>query len=250
MFIDTHCHIPFDKKEEYVCDAKVNNVNILVTASEDYSSSLESIKISNMFDNVFACIGVHPEHASLFKEEDISLFEDIIKEKKAVAIGEIGLDYYYGKENRDSQIKVFKLFLDLASKYNLPVVIHSRDAYEDTISILKEYKLKGIIHCFTSSYEVGMEYIKLGYKLGIGGVLTFKNSKLFEAVKRFPRESLVLETDAPFLAPHPYRGGENSSKYIPVITECLAFHLGITTEEVGKFTTSNAIEVFDKISIK
>ncbi len=249
MFIDTHCHIPFDKKEEYVCDAKKNSVNTLVTASEDYASSLMSVQMSNMFDGVFACVGVHPEHASEFKDEDIIKYEELIKDNKVVGIGEIGLDYYYGKENRERQIKVFKLFLDLASKYHLPVVIHSRDAYVDTISILKEYNLKGIIHCFTSSYEVGKEYIKLGYKLGIGGVLTFKNSKLFEAVKRFPKENLVLETDAPFLAPHPFRGKENSSKYIPIIAECLAFHLGISKEEVANFTSHNAKEVFDRMSI-
>lgn len=247
MFIDTHCHIPFDEKEEYVFDAKKNNVNVLVTASEDYESSLLNVEMSNIFDCVFSCVGVHPGHASEFENEDIIKFEELIKNDKVVGIGEIGLDYYYGKVNRERQIEVFKLFLDLASKYHLPVVIHSRDAYLDTINILKEYDLKGIIHCFTSSYEVGMEYIKLGYKLGIGGVLTFKNSKLFEAVKRFPKENLVLETDAPFLTPHPFRGKENSSKYIPVIAECLASHLGISKEEVADFTSFNAKKVFDKL---
>lgn len=245
MFIDTHCHISFDKRKEYVCNAKKENVQILINASEDLESSKVAVQMANEIPEVFACIGVHPEYASLFDKKTISEFEKLISNDKVVAIGEIGLDYYYGKESRDEQISVFKLFLDLASRYNLPVVIHSRDAYLDTINILKEYDLKGVIHCFSSSYEVGMEYIKLGYFLGIGGVLTFKNSKLSETVKKLPLSNILLETDSPFLAPHPFRGKENESKYIPIIAQDLAFHTGKTVEEIMDITTQNARKLFN-----
>lgn len=164
--------------------------------------------------------------------------------KKVVAVGEIGLDYYYGKEDKDLQIKVFREFLKLAEMYDKPVVIHSRDAVMDTINILKEYNVKGIIHCFSGSLEVANIYIKMGFYLGIGGVLTFKNSKLYEVVKNISIDNLVLETDSPFLSPEPYRGKPNESKNIPIIGECLSKHLGISLEEVMNKTTSNAKNIY------
>ena len=169
----------------------------------------------------------------------------LLKNEKVVAIGEIGLDYYYGKDDMESQKRVFKAFLELAKEVNKPVVIHTRDAVMDTINILKEYNLKGIIHCFSSSKEVGMEYIKLGYKLGIGGVLTFKNSNLRNTVKSLGLENLVLETDSPFLSPEPYRGKENESKNIPIIAKVLADSLGQDLFRVEELTTNNATDIFD-----
>lgn len=245
MYIDTHCHINKDRSKEYVDNAKSFNVGIMLTASEDYETSLDAINIANNFDCVFACIGVHPENVDDFKNEDISKFKELISNNKVKAIGEIGLDYYYGKENKDRQIEVFKLFLNLASEYNLPVVIHTRDAIEDTIRILKEYKVRGIIHCFSGSKETAKEYIKLGFKLGIGGVLTFKNSKLHETLENLDLTDIVLETDSPFLSPEPYRGKENESKNIPLIASCLANYLNKDVSEIENITTSNARAIFD-----
>ena len=245
MFIDTHAHIPFEKSESFVKNAKEANVNIIVNASEDLKTSITSVDLSKLYDGVYACIGVHPEHAKDFDFSEMDEFRKLLKNEKVVAIGEIGLDYYYGKDDMESQKRVFKAFLELAKEVNKPVVIHTRDAVMDTINILKEYNLKGIIHCFSSSKEVGMEYIKLGYKLGIGGVLTFKNSNLRNTVKSLGLENLVLETDSPFLSPEPYRGKENESKNIPIIAKVLADSLGQDLFRVEEVTTNNAIDIFD-----
>ena len=155
------------------------------------------------------------------------------------------MDYHYGKENRDEQIILFKKQLDLASELNLPVVIHSRDATKDTVDILKKYSLNGVIHCFSGSLEIAKEYIKMGFLLGIGGVVTFKNSKLPLVVREIPLESIVLETDSPYLTPTPYRGSVNSSKYIPIIAEKIAEIKEISTSEVASVTTNNALKLFD-----
>lgn len=245
MFIDTHCHIDKEKKEEYVNNALLSNVGILVNASEDVKTSLEGIEIAKEYKNVFTCVGVHPLDVGEFKEEDISLFKDMLKCDKVKAIGEIGLDYYYSKDNIERQKYIFRMFLSLASSYNLPVVIHSREATQDTINILKEFNVRGVIHCFSGSVETAREYIKMGFSLGIGGVLTFKNSKLFEVVKEIPLSYIVLETDSPYLTPEPYRKYKNESKYIPVIAESIAKYKGISVEEVMDETTKNAKQIFD-----
>lgn len=245
MYIDTHCHISSDDASSYVENAKNAQVCLMLSASEDYESSLENVKIANTFEEVFACVGVHPENVCDFKDEDIDKFRDLIKYDKVVAIGEIGLDYYYSKENKERQKEVFRMFLSLASEFNLPVVIHSREATLDTINILKEYNVRGVIHCFSGSLETAKEYIKLGFSLGVGGVLTFKNSKLFEVIKNIDLSYIVLETDSPFLTPHPFRGNKNESKYIPIIAECLANHLQKPINEIASVTTSNAKAIFD-----
>ena len=244
MYIDTHCHIEKDNKDIYIKNAVDSGVQLMLCASEDYKTSLNAIEISND-SHVFACVGVHPEDVNDFKNEDIDKFKELLKNENVKAIGEIGLDYYYSKDTRDRQIEVFEMFLDLAEDYNLPVVIHSRNATDDTIRILKNHKVRGVMHCFSGSIETAKEYIKLGFALGIGGVLTFKNSKLYEVVKEIPLSYIVLETDSPFLSPEPYRGKENESKNIPIIAECLANHLNISTSEIERITTENACRIFD-----
>ena len=163
MFVDTHCHIEKENAEDYVRNANLSGVSKIITASEDYESSLVAVEIAKAYEGVFACIGVHPENVNEFNDEDIDKFKELLKNSEVKAIGEIGLDYHYGKETRDRQIEVFKVFLSLAEEYNLPVVIHSRDAIEDTIKVLKEYNVVGVMHCFSGSYETAMEYIKLGF---------------------------------------------------------------------------------------
>ncbi len=244
MFIDTHCHIKREKSSVYIKNAEEENVRILINASEDLESSLEGVDLAKENSNVFTCVGVHPLNVEGFDFSSMESFKSLVKEEKVVAIGEIGLDYYYSKENKDLQIKVFREFLKLAEEEKKPVVIHSREATMDTINILKEYNVKGVIHCFSGSLEVAREYIKMGFYLGIGGVLTFKNSKLNNVVKEIPLEYIVLETDSPFLAPEPYRGKENESKYIPVIAKSLASFKGVFVEEVETMTTKNALEMF------
>lgn len=245
MFIDTHCHIKKDDASLYVKNATDANVQILLNASEDLDSSIENLSISDLFSNVYTCIGVHPNNVQDFDFTSLNEFQEMLKNQKVKAIGEIGLDYYYTKEDRDLQIKVFRTFLKLAADNNLPVVVHSREATQDTINILKEYRVKGVIHCFSGSLETAKEYIKMGFSLGVGGVLTFKNSRLFEVIKEIPLEYIVLETDSPFLTPEPFRKYKNESKYIPVIAESLASFKGVSVEEVMNTTTKNARQIFD-----
>ena len=180
------------------------------------------------------------KHKRVKTDEEKQIIEN---KDKLVAIGEIGLDYHYTKKNKEKQKELFIKQIQLANKYNLPIVIHSRDAVKDTIDILKNYKSFGVIHCFSESKEVANEYIKLGYKLGIGGVLTFKNSNLKDVIKDIPLENIVLETDSPFLSP--IRGSVNEPKNIKLIAECLSNIKNITISEVAKKTTDNVCKVFN-----
>lgn len=249
MFIDTHCHLSSefysDISEVILEDEKAGMSQIIASFCEIDTVNNVCTFVDN-YNIVYATIGFHPDQASKYTDTDLlKLRELCLKYKKIVGIGEIGLDYHYGKENRDEQIILFKKQLDLASELNLPVVIHSRDATKDTVDILKEYSLNGVIHCFSGSLEIAKEYIKMGFLLGIGGVVTFKNSKLPLVVKEIPLESIVLETDSPYLTPTPYRGSVNSSKYIPIIAEKIAEIKEISTSEVASITTNNALKLFD-----
>lgn len=249
MFIDTHCHLSSefysDIPEVILEDEKAGMSQIIASFCEIDTVNDVCTFVDN-YNIVYATIGFHPDQASKYNDTDLlKLRELCLKYKKIVGIGEIGLDYHYGKENRDEQIILFKKQLDLASELNLPVVIHSRDATKDTVDILKNYSLNGVIHCFSGSLEIAKEYIKMGFLLGIGGVVTFKNSKLPLVVREIPLESIVLETDSPYLTPTPYRGSVNSSKYIPIIAEKIAEIKEISTSEVASVTTNNALKLFD-----
>ena len=171
----------------------------------------------------------------------------VVSSSRIVAIGEIGLDYYWRKDNKEKQRDLFQKQLDLAVKHQMPVVIHCRDAIQELYDILSQYKgkVKGVIHCFSGSYEMARAFIELGFVLGIGGVLTFKNSKLYQVVEKLPLSSIVLETDSPYLTPEPHRGEMNESKYIPLVAEKIAQIKGISLSEVEKITTDNAKRVFD-----
>ncbi len=245
MFVDTHCHIGKENIKEYINNANNNHVNVLINASTDYFESLDNINISKEYSNVYTCVGVHPENVDKYDFDSIDKFRVLVSDSKVKAIGEIGLDYYHTKENKDLQIRMFRQFLSLASEFHLPVVVHSREATMDMINILKEYNVVGVIHCFSGSIETAREYINMGFYLGVGGVLTFKNSKLSSVIKEIPLEYIVLETVAPFLTPEGYRKYKNESKYIPVIGEFLANLKGVSLEEVMNITTDNARRVFD-----
>lgn len=245
MFVDTHCHIESESAKEYVENASLAKVNVLLNASVDLDTSYKCLEISKDFSNVYSCVGVHPSNVMSFSFEQMKIFASLINDRSVKAIGEIGLDYYYGKESKDLQIKMFREFLNLAQEYNLPVVIHSREATKDTIDILSEYNVKGVIHCFSGSLETAKKYISMGFCLGVGGILTFKNSRLFEVIREISLEYIVLETDAPYLTPEPYRKYKNESKYIPVIAQKLASYKEVSVEEVMDITTENAKRIFD-----
>ena len=248
MFVDTHAHINSrDCKniDEVVASAKKNNVLKVVNCADDLNTSYEVVSLNKRYNLLHPAVGIHPLNVDSIDTNTFFELEKIIRNDKVIAIGEIGLDYYYSKDNMLKQIEIFELQLKLASKYNLPVIIHSRNATDDMLKILKNYKLKGVIHCFSGSIETAKEFIKLGYFLGIGGVLTFKNSKLGEVIKNIPMEYILLETDSPFLTPEPYRKKVNEPKYIPVIAEKVAFYKNISVDEVMSITSLNASALFD-----
>lgn len=249
MFIDTHTHIN-DKNgidpDIYIKNAKDNNVLYLISSFCSKSDIKEVNYYLDKYPNLYACVGFHPEYSKDINIDDYIELEKLIKNnKRIVAIGEIGLDYHYGKDDRLKQRELFEKQLELAIKYNKPVVIHTRDAINETYEILKKYKVVGDIHCFSGSIEMALKFIALGYKLGIGGVLTFNNSKLYKVIEKIELSNILLETDSPYLTPVPYRGQKNESKNIPIIAEKIASIKNISIDKVMKETTTNAIELFD-----
>ncbi len=251
MIFDTHAHYDDEAfesdREELLNSMHESGVLGIVNASADINSSLSSAKLSEKYPYVFAADGVHPENLDGLSEDYTEQIKKIATEhKKVVAIGEIGLDYHFRSDNKEKQIEVFENQVKLANFLDLPVIVHDREAHKDTFDILKKYNPKGIVHCFSGSVEMAKEIVKLGMKLGIGGVLTFKNAKtIVEVVKQIPLSHLVLETDAPYLAPVPFRGKRCNSSYIKFVAEKIAEIKNISAEEVYKETFKNALEVYN-----
>ena len=245
MIVDTHCHLNNDEKSiEKIL--KMEN-NILIVSGYNRESNETVIDLCNRFSNVYGTIGIHPEELYDFNEENLKFIEDNLQNKKIVGIGEIGLDYHYSKEEIDKQKQLFINQLDLAKKYNKPVVIHSRDSINDTLEILKKYKeLKKVLHCYSGSLEMAKEFIKINTLFGIGGVLTFKNSKVLkEVVENIDLSYLVLETDSPYLTPEPYRGLENEPYNVNLVAEKVSEIKQIELEKVKEITSLNASKLFD-----
>lgn len=250
MFIDTHCHLSnedYDDIDLVIRENREAMIDKIIISGCTKESIIESIELSKKYPDVYITIGFHPSEASITSLNDLKFLEEMISyNDKVVGIGEIGLDYHYGKDDIDLQKKLFRDQMKLAEKYKLPVVIHSRDATLDTINILKEFpNVIGDIHCFSGSVETADIYISMGYKLGIGGVLTFKNSNLYKIVEHVGLDNILLETDSPYLTPAPYRGKKNSSKYIPLIASKISEILNVTVEEVSKKTLKNTYSLFD-----
>lgn len=249
MFIDTHLHISDTtgvSPDLYVKHAKDAGIGLLIASFCEKDDIMLSTKFVDKYENLYACVGYHPEVANKIVENDYEILEDLIHgNPKIVAIGEIGLDYYWNKNNKEKQIEVFCRQLELAERLNIPVVIHSRDSIGETYEILSKYKVRGVIHCFSGSLEMANRFINLGFLLGIGGVVTFKNSKLYQVVEEVPLTSIVLETDSPYLSPEPNRGTVNESSNIPFIAKKVASIKNINLEDIEKVTTDNAIKLFD-----
>lgn len=244
--IDTHAHIIsefYDDIDKLIEELKNKDILKVINCADSVETSKEVLNIYRKYEGyLLPAIGIHPENVDIDSVEDIEL---LLKNNKVFAIGEIGLDYHYNDENKEEQKKVFIEQLDLALKYDLPVIIHIREAMQECFDILKTRKNKGIIHCFSGSYEMAREYIKLGYKLGIGGVLTFKNSKLYEVIEKIDLKDIVLETDSPFLSPEPYRGKKNKPCNVLYVAKRIAEIKNISLEEVISTTTATAKQIFD-----
>lgn len=247
MIIDTHAHYDDEQfdidREELLSSLEDGGISAVVNASASVHSWDKILGLTKKYPFVYGMIGVHPDEIGELDEERFARMEKLVSEPKIVAVGEIGLDYYWDKESHEQQKEWFIRQLNLAREKNLPVNIHSREAAADTFEILKEYGqgLKAIIHCYSYSKEMALEYVKMGYLIGVGGVVTFKNAKkLKEVVQAVPMEQIVLETDCPYLAPTPYRGKRNSSLYLPYVAEAIAELKGMTAEEVIEKTEENA----------
>lgn len=249
MYIDTHCHVfseYYDNIDEIINKCKNNGVSKIIISGCDIETNKEVLELVNKYDIIYGTIGFHPTELNDFREDYFDFLEKNIMNKKIVGIGEIGLDYHYEDTDKNKQINVFTRQLEIAEKYNKPIVVHSRDSIQDTYNILSNYKLKGSIHCFSGSVEMAKLFTKLGYKLGVGGIITYKNAKnIKEVVKNIDLSYILLETDSPYLSPEPYRGTKNDPSNIPFIAEAIADIKNVSTIDVARITTDNAIAEFD-----
>lgn len=250
MFIDVHAHLndeKFENVESIVENALSEKVNKIITAGFDISSSRKNLEIASRFPNVFATIGIHPEMVDELEKDYLEVLKEMSKNKKVVAIGEIGLDYHFKDDNKELQKEIFVKQIELANFLDLPVVVHSRDAMGDTLELLKKHppKKESLLHCYSGSIESAKEFIKLGFSFSFGGVVTFNNAKnVVKVVEELPIEKIMLETDCPYMAPVPFRGKRNEPMYIPYIARKIAEIKNIEVEKIAEITTKNAEKMF------
>lgn len=247
--VETHCHLDYLKEvntTEAVEKAREKNVTKLITISVDPTNLQTVLDIADQFPNVYCSQGIHPHNAKDWTDEVEATIRKGVTHQKVIAIGEIGLDYYYNNSEPDIQRKVFRRQLELAKELDLPVIIHSRDAEKDTIEILKEFpEVKGEIHSFTSSLDLAKYTLDHGLLLGFNGIITFKNAQgVRDAVALTPIEKILLETDSPFLAPTPFRGKENAPHFLPLVAQKVADIKSLQVSEVIEITTENATKLF------
>ena len=251
MIFDTHAHYDdeaFDADRDVLLESmESNGIGTIVNVCASIDGLEKTIALMEKYPFVYGAIGVHPDDADQMTQETLDKIRTLLQHEKAVAVGEIGLDYYWHKEKEEHLIQqnMFRAQMEIAREEKLPFMIHSRDAAEDTLNIVREYMkggmYGGIIHCFSYSKEIAREYLNMGLSLGIGGVVTFQNArKLREVVEYAPMEQIVLETDSPYLAPVPFRGKRNSSRNLPYVVNRIAELKGITPEEVIEITEKNA----------
>ena len=251
MIFDTHAHYDSEQfnedREKLLCSMEEQGVGTIVNVCASYASCERVTNMVQKYPFMYAAVGIHPDHVGSLNEETFAKMKELFSRDKVIAVGEIGLDYYWDHESHDLQKKWFIRQLELARELDLPVLIHSRDAAADTMEIMKAHAegLNGVIHCYSYSREMAQEYVKMGFYIGVGGVVTFKNGrKLKETVAEIPLESIVLETDCPYLAPEPYRGKRNHSAYIRYVAETIAEIKGVTYEEVVAQTEENARKMY------
>ena len=252
MIIDTHAHYEdtrFDEDRDELFSKMKESGILAVNAATDRDSFEKILQMSARYDNLYGMLGVYPEYVGNETESDLAKIREEAGNQKIVAIGEIGLDYHW-EENPDKEIQIewFKKQIRLAKETGLPINVHSRDAAQDTLSVIRSEnasEVGGIIHCFSYSPEIAKEYVKMGFYIGVGGVVTFSNAKkLKEVVSQIPIENIVLETDCPYLAPVPHRGERNSSLYLPAVINEIASIKGMSAGEVESITEKNARKVY------
>lgn len=258
MIFETHAHYDDEKFENdrdlLIPDLLSGNICNIINVSSSVESVDTGIALAEKYEKVYAAVGVHPSDIEGLNEESFAWIKEQCSHPKVVAVGEIGLDYYWEKEEevRKSQREWFFRQMKLAEEVNLPVIIHSRDAAEHTMQVMKEVhaeNIPGVVHCYSYSLEMAKEFVKMGYYIGVGGVVTFKNAKkLKDVVQGIPLERILLETDAPYMAPEPHRGTRNHSGNLPYVAAEIARLKGITSQEVEDITLQNARILFQKVS--
>jgi len=252
MIIDTHCHIDFDEfnqdRDLVIERAKASGVKCLINVGSDLEGSRRAVHLAGLYKEVFASVGIHPHHADEKLESSFDEIETLAGNEKVVAIGEVGLDYFKNYSKPENQKTLFTHFIKLAEKLKLPLIIHDREAHDDTIDILKEVypgPIPGVMHCFSGDKKTLTRALDLGLYISFTCNLTFKNAKdLREVARHVPRERLLLETDAPYLAPQRYRGKRNEPAYITELRDILSKLLGLPKDEIEKITTHNAKRFF------
>ncbi|SHK60422.1 TatD family hydrolase [Paramaledivibacter caminithermalis] len=252
MIFDSHAHLDdrrFDKdRDEVIKRAKENGISYIMNPGADFESSVKAVELANKYDMIYAAVGVHPHDAKTMDDMLLQLLKSLTKKPKVMAIGEIGLDFHYDHSPRDVQKKWFREQIRLAKEVNLPIIIHDREANNDVMNILKEEKAfdTGVLmHCYSGSAELAKQYIRNGAYISIAGPITFKNArKTVEVVETISIDHLMIETDSPYLTPHPHRGERNESSYVRYVAEKIAEIKGISVEEVAKRTTENAKRYF------
>lgn len=253
MLIDSHAHLDgesFDEdRDEIIKSFKDNEIEAVMIPASNIESSKRIVEIVKNYDCLYGAVGVHPHDVKELKDDDINLIEELAKSKKIKAIGEIGLDYYYEHSDRETQKIWFRKQIRLAKKLKLPIIVHEREATKDVFDIISEEKdesLTGVIHCYSGSYEIAKEYIKMDFFISFAGPVTFKNAvKPKEVAKNIPLDRLLIETDSPYLTPVPFRGKRNNPIYVRYIAEQIANLKEISFEEVAENTKKNAIKLFD-----
>jgi len=253
MLFDTHVHLnvkQFDQDRRQVIErAKEAGVENMVVVGFDHETIPKAIALAEQFDFIYAAVGWHPVDAIDFTSQELDWLEELSKHSKVVALGEMGLDYHWDKSPKDVQKDVFRTQIRLAKKLNMPIIIHNREATEDIIEILQDEDAKtvgGIMHCYNDSPDYIQACLEMNFYLSLGGPVTFKNAPLpKEVAKRVPLDRLLIETDCPFLAPHPNRGKRNEPAYVRLVAEQIAELRGLSLEEVAKATTDNAHRVFN-----
>ncbi len=252
MLFDTHSHYDDDRfnQDRYEAITKVheNGVSYIINAASNVASAVESISLAEKFDFVYAAVGVHPHNVEYMNESTLATIADFASKDKVVAIGEIGLDYFYDTSPREMQKYWFARQIHLAVELGLPLIVHDRNAHEDSLNAIKSEKAKavgGVFHCFSGSVEMAKILLKNNFYIGVGGSLTFKNAKTaIEVVKYLPLDRLLIETDCPYLTPEPFRGKRNDSGYVKLVAEKVAEIKGVTFEAIAQITSDNAKRLF------
>ncbi len=247
---DTHAHYNDSRfnedRDDLILSLREKGVSRVINCGCDLKSSLSTVALTEKYDFFYGALGVHPHEAEEATEDDLTAIRELYKKEKVVAVGEIGLDYHYDFSPREKQLEIFERQLALAGELNLPVIIHDREAHEDTMNLLRKYRPKGVVHCFSGSAEMAKEIVKLGMYIGMGGAVTFKNAKKpVEVIEFLPLEFLLLETDAPYMTPVPFRGQRCDSAHIAYTAEKIAEIKSIAPQEIIDACRENGKKLFN-----